>query len=819
MALFLALIYWSLVNCFAARNDYYFAHINLNFSNAELFCQNSCDSNLASMHSVKDWNNLVEKCYGIDHVVWIGLHDIQLEGKYEFSDNTIFDYGTNISGGVLPWATGEPSNTHESVDCIVLKDWEDFRWTDWTCYSEKPLACNSCKYNSYTETTTPYVSISKLNYFNAEKYCNVQCGSNLVSFSNEKQFAMGKQIMKQTSMMNNQRTETSLWIGLDNLTGHFSWIDGTSFTDYGADFQQYPWKEKFLTKYNNGKCAVMNWGFVTQGTSAPMPGHNWKTEPCDTDYLRFICNSCDGVLNKYIMVDKQMNYTDSNTYCADTFNTSLASVHSSVDYNNIQLLCNLSRNQQSCWIGMKLIDTIYEWDDESFLYYADYHIFNNLWVQSPIQNCVFMDVNNEFKLNSGNCSDDTNFFICNKPSILCSDHESNWNVLYGNMWLFNKCIVSTQSMNGTDAIIYKDIQWINNNGRHIIEAQILFEKVKYNFSLAGVTIYPFSNTMSDYYYFVISPVSHNESMVYLLKYWNNKYITLDEELLLIEFELNVYYTLTIEIIDFTTVNVTVNGETHLLTSLNSNEIFDSILSGYIGLRAENTSIKIKSLFISGTPWNLSPVVKYTTNSPETTEKPSDISTTESVDFGVTVTISFQYNTINLTNITSILKNITNNLINEGLLTATIECTNGVTIDIDITPTNNNNSDTATVIATVVLCDEEDSNILLAVFENELEKDFVNKINDDGHILLIANSTNIKIKGIVIKNGQVVISTTSLILSTRNKETKKTETIFEQIWFSVMIIALLTILCCIIIGFLYYYKHKKRQSQKRIDMIP
>ena len=47
--------------------------------------------------------------------------------------------------------------------------------------------------------------------------------------------------------------------------------------------------------------------------------------------MRFICNSCVGKLNKYILIKQYKSQTEAETFCEQNLGTSLASIHSQYD--------------------------------------------------------------------------------------------------------------------------------------------------------------------------------------------------------------------------------------------------------------------------------------------------------------------------------------------------------------------------------------------------------------------------------------------------------------------------------------------------------
>ena len=68
---------------------------------------------------------------------------------------------------------------------------------------------------------------------------------------------------------------------------------------------------------------------------------------CDA-LVRFICESCAGALDKYVIIDQRQNYFTALEICKNEIGTSVASIH---DHNYTKLLCEYySGAQDGCWI-------------------------------------------------------------------------------------------------------------------------------------------------------------------------------------------------------------------------------------------------------------------------------------------------------------------------------------------------------------------------------------------------------------------------------------------------------------------------------------
>ena len=93
------------------------------YYDAMVGCANSvsAQSNLASVHS-PDENSFLKTFVSAYDYVWIGLHDMENEGSFQWTDASPVNY-TN-------WSAGQPDNLNDS-DCVFLLP--DGSWDDGEC--------------------------------------------------------------------------------------------------------------------------------------------------------------------------------------------------------------------------------------------------------------------------------------------------------------------------------------------------------------------------------------------------------------------------------------------------------------------------------------------------------------------------------------------------------------------------------------------------------------------------------------------------------------------------------------------------------------
>ena len=76
------------------------------------------------------------------------MNDRSSEGRYEWSDGTMTDYGfLNKSNrdpdtSVHPWANGEPNNDNADEDCVQLDGGRSYQWNDNDCSTQWYPLCN-----------------------------------------------------------------------------------------------------------------------------------------------------------------------------------------------------------------------------------------------------------------------------------------------------------------------------------------------------------------------------------------------------------------------------------------------------------------------------------------------------------------------------------------------------------------------------------------------------------------------------------------------------------------------------------------------------
>eukprot|EP01084_Bolivina_argentea_P021373 39707_1 len=114
----------------------------LSWADHEALCLWRYDTNLASIHNISQ-DNAADVLRGT-HDCWIGLNSLsgQTTDDFTWSDQSPFDYGTDLSGGIDPWNTGQPGVRSTSDEfCVELQD-IDGDWNDNQCDRDNSALCN-----------------------------------------------------------------------------------------------------------------------------------------------------------------------------------------------------------------------------------------------------------------------------------------------------------------------------------------------------------------------------------------------------------------------------------------------------------------------------------------------------------------------------------------------------------------------------------------------------------------------------------------------------------------------------------------------------
>jgi hypothetical protein len=112
--------------------EYLFCFVPRTFQQAEDDCV-AKGGHLASIHDEETEEQLWDAALEVQSASWwFGLHDLEVEGEYVWTDGTPFDFED--------WGDGEPNDSGEE-DCVHWADWSGGRWNDMPCDFKAPYLC------------------------------------------------------------------------------------------------------------------------------------------------------------------------------------------------------------------------------------------------------------------------------------------------------------------------------------------------------------------------------------------------------------------------------------------------------------------------------------------------------------------------------------------------------------------------------------------------------------------------------------------------------------------------------------------------------
>eukprot|EP01084_Bolivina_argentea_P122515 217082_1 len=300
--------------------NYYISPNKFTWKNAESYCIKQCQSNLGSIHYGVDQevSELLAAdtyhSFTVDTIrgtndVWIGLYFNGITWNY--TDGTVFDYGTDISGSSSqfddynPWTPGELlSNGWNNIDWLRIRMDKyatiGYKWIgngiDFN-NEQNRFMCNNCD-----SILNKYIAINDAKtYDSAKLYCESEIGTTLASIHSDND--MNEATMLCSHINNSQHC----WIGLiNNISfGNMQWSDGTSL-DYIMNTvnigcvtlyfnNEYKWNDVDCNEVHNFICNMpsetCNHGYIT---------YNWYNVSGEMEQNKCEMNINNGsIINRY----------------------------------------------------------------------------------------------------------------------------------------------------------------------------------------------------------------------------------------------------------------------------------------------------------------------------------------------------------------------------------------------------------------------------------------------------------------------------------------------------------------------------------------
>ena len=582
-----------------------------------------------------------------------------------------------------------------------------------------------CIYGNIHTEHSYYISPNKLKWSDANHFCTEYCGSQLASIHSIQQQIFSQQIAENTLSINTTYGTNNIWIGIQ--------------INNDTNISSLHWNDSSIFNYNNLKYGNISSSANNERTPLCLAidinsDYEWILTDC-TINNRFMCNSCDSNINKYIIINDKMNYTNAEKFCYENVhNSSLASIHNYWDYQEVKALVGYDESWHT-FIGLNdlyTLDRNFTWTDGTSF---DYGKLPDYWGLPPWrpeepnnapdgpERCVAIYQeqrwwNDISCMNNG--IDHKNTFLCNMPSEIC--YPDNW-LIMDNSWDLNGCNAKTAGAM-ENLMILTGKEFMNTNGELVVQYMFgMDDDTSSNlYGVNGVRIYTEAegNNLCSFYAIYVS----NTWIISLIKHENGKTETLIslDATSLGTYYFGVYYELTVIMVNNTWFTIQLN-EDYILYNykvedpLIPNRFDNTIYSGYIGLYSNNLNITVKSLFVSGSPINrnfdityqpslcptVSPTITPTSNPTFSPTYNLTISPRIHGEYGVNVISQIEYDSTVTTN-TTIYTKLTNTVIVNIIrsMNISLNCSYQMYTKLD---ENNQISKKLTINSTVWTCND------------------------------------------------------------------------------------------------------------------
>eukprot|EP01084_Bolivina_argentea_P204836 349862_1 len=158
-----------------------------------------------------------------------------------------------------------------------------------------------------------YLSQHRLSWTDSQLYCQNICGSSLANIPDATNFASIRNIisnsMDTSNIFTGETYANNIWIGLSavdssNNMNNFSWVDSSSFI-YGFTANVSPWTATEPQFQSSLNCVQL---------LESDPNYLWSIQNC-TEKSRFLCNDCFDKIDKFLLVQEQLTYTNAQSRC------------------------------------------------------------------------------------------------------------------------------------------------------------------------------------------------------------------------------------------------------------------------------------------------------------------------------------------------------------------------------------------------------------------------------------------------------------------------------------------------------------------------
>ena len=156
----------------------YYDSTGILWQEAEDFCIDTLGTNLASMQNLDEKNRAQQSVNYND--AWIGLHDLNTEDTWEWTDGESFIYDA--------WYPGEPNDHGSGEDCVHMR--ADGLWNDHKCLTatKQYFICNA-QVEIRDEIENTFIgmqsNIGGITWSQAQTYCQDYIGTDLASIHSQ----------------------------------------------------------------------------------------------------------------------------------------------------------------------------------------------------------------------------------------------------------------------------------------------------------------------------------------------------------------------------------------------------------------------------------------------------------------------------------------------------------------------------------------------------------------------------------------------------------------------------------------------------------
>ena len=245
--------------------------------------------------------------------LWIGMNDIDDEGNWDYWNDGTY------SGEFKNWYASDPDNAGTGQNCAAMYGVDTNEWIDSECESNYYFVCN-CHL---------YIAVDiKMNWTQANDYCQTQYGTNLAIIHDKVENECGKQ-MGDTLQVTYNSTKNA-WIGVYWNSNDSQWTlpSGTPVSSrYSGEFN-LNWKYGELNDYDS-----IEEDYIEKCVGIQIDG--WYNEDCGSKRM-FLCDNPKNPTSMPTFIPTSNPTIIPSTY--PTFDPSFQPTETPISLSNAKLL-------------------------------------------------------------------------------------------------------------------------------------------------------------------------------------------------------------------------------------------------------------------------------------------------------------------------------------------------------------------------------------------------------------------------------------------------------------------------------------------------